>query len=385
MKKLKCAIFLLLATILCSTQFQPTNVQALDIIYEEDCYEGGYETGPISIAPAVDKIFSQFEYLMIDLYNVEEQYIVEEVLVDYEESYKYDTVLPVGTYVLLDVYFEDFASNKKFSMTPEQIVVTPNGVEGTTDNIVWINVNYEQYETVPVTNRVIVNDGKSFDGYVNMTYYNKTDTVFRDDNEKQVIELTHVSAAQKKYIDTKVSAGEACISNMNVYDKNKEPLNVYYQPNFFELQRNLAYEDGYVKEHNVYIFSDESELSKDVLEKVKNPENGYILKTSEEMRPYEELENETFIIVDGKSEFETVLDGDIPKGEPGYVANEVEDVEDVVEDETIEMEEDAVVEDVDTDTEKKSFIKNHMTLVFGIVTAIVVVVIVVIMFKKRKY
>ena len=146
MKKFKNLIFVFVFLFLAMI---PKQALALNIINEDECKEGDYVTGPVSFMPAVDVLYSNYNYLFIKVLNVEEDYIIEVVIDDYKEKNEYETVLPIGTYELMDIRFEETTINTAFSMSPSHFVVTENGVEGVEDNVIWVNVKYEQYVRLP--------------------------------------------------------------------------------------------------------------------------------------------------------------------------------------------------------------------------------------------
>lgn len=294
-----------------------------DTLLEDEIKEavqiGDYKAGNVNFRLAVHKSFYSNLFMTAGFYEVNKHYYVEYDFTDFTEEYKYEKLMPVGTYQLAYVEFSDPVINMTYLCDPEEFTVTEDGYP---DNI-WINVDYTQTETVNIQNEVTVNDGKGFSGFLNMTYYNKTDTEFtqqeKDDMDQdtdyvQRIQIFHVSQNNPSKFENVLTAGDVCISNINVYDEEKNPLNVYYDPNYFTLDRSMSY-DGKINKQFIYVFKDSSELTDEQLSTIKA--DGYVLKEASKMDTYFDMPNEQFNVYKGEFPLFTVYDGDIPAGEPG--------------------------------------------------------------------
>lgn len=354
-----------------------------DTLLEDEIKEavqiGDYKAGNVNFRLAVHKSFYSNLFMTAGFYEVNKHYYVEYDFTDFTEEYKYEKLMPVGTYQLAYVDFSDPVINMTYLCDPEEFTVTEDGYA---DNI-WINVDYTQTNTVNIQNEVSVNDGKGFSGYLHMTYYDKTDTEFtqqeKDDMDQdtdyvQRIQIFHVSQQNPSKFENVLTAGDICISNINVYDEEKKPLNVYYNPDYFTLDRSMSY-DNKTNKHSIYVFKDLSELTDEQLATIK--EEGYILKEASKMDTYYDMQNEQFNVYKGESPLFTVYNGDIPAGEAGNkIVAPVETQED---DSSVSAPE---VTPKKPDTAKKKI--STFDIVMIVVIAIGIISVSVVIKRKRK-
>lgn len=364
-----------------STPAYAYEIPEYDTVLEDEVKEavemGDYAAGMVDFRLAVHKNFYSYNYMTVGFFEVNKHYYVEYDFTDYTQEYKYEKLMPCGTYVLSYVEFSDPVINMNFLCNPEQFTVDENGYS---DNI-WINVDYTQTNTVNIQNVMSVNDGKGFEGYLHMTYYDKTDTEFNQDEKYdmdqdsdyvQRIQIFHVAEENPTKYTNILTAGDICISNINVYDKDKNPLNVYYDPNYFTLDRSMSF-DNESNEQSIYVFADKSELTDEQLNTIE--EKGFVLKKASDMDKYYEMENEQFNVYKGESPLFTIYNGDIPAGEPGNkIVAPVETEEEISVDEP-EVKNVAPVE------HKKNFFSFDIIMFIVIVAVIGTIVFVT---KKRK-
>lgn len=326
LKKCVCSLLLLAAVagLLPSAAYADDRFQEYEIVLEDEILQaadaGYYDIAPVDLRLAIHNAYASYGCLTLGFYEVKEHYVVELSFTDYQDVYQYKKYFPYGTYCLYYVEFDEPVLNMSYQMDPEAFMVTENGYSGN----IWINVDYTQTIPVNVKHSLTINDGDGFRGYLNMTYYCRTDTFFSGQEKKALdqdpgnverVRIRHVSEENPDVVTNEIPAGDVCISNINVYDMDKEPLNVYYNPEFVTVERGMAY-DNEIYEDSIYVFRTGAELTEDQLEKIA--ESGYVLRPASEMDPYSESRNESFDLYKGRSEIFTVLDGDIPPGEPGY-------------------------------------------------------------------
>lgn len=289
-----------IAVVLMLLLFLPLNVNAEKAENQGDVELENKVCVPISFS--VSTAFNQFEYVYAYLFNQEtgKVYSVGTNFMTAPDAVAY---LDEGTYSLGYIRLgEENITEMNYAMAPETFTVLADKTVSS-DNI-RINVSYQK-KTADAVNTSLRINGGSFRGYAFISYFNNTESVYRDKPDETIKYLYH-STVRKGNTSLPMMSGTASISNINVYDNQKVPMNVYYNPNEF-----VAGEDTI----EIYAFYSEDELSEKELEFLEEEDNGYILKAADEMCEFTNIEDKkTQLTYEGRAldeTFEVYVD-DIP-------------------------------------------------------------------------
>lgn len=304
MKRLK----LLLSLILILSVLYPSNISNAEEISDNTDYsvpEGdGYLANKtaVPITFSVANIFSQYKTGYAYFVNTK-THEVYSTGTNFNEVPVASIYCEPGEYELGSFTFDNHLTptEMEISMTPSTFVVGEDG--SISSDHIQINVIYRKLHATEIPLATFVNDGH-FKGYLSISYYDVSENAFQDNHDRQMEYLYHLSVDNGSSID-KVLSGDIYITNIYAYDENKNPLNVYYNPESFKLteENNKVY---------LYAFANESELDKNTLATIK--ENGYILKPANKMCEYTKIPNGFAWVLDGVSQDDSIkiFANDIP-------------------------------------------------------------------------
>ena len=267
--------------------FLPINVKAEEIKNQGDADLEYKACVPFSFS--VSSVFNQYEYVYAYLFNEDtgKAYSVGTNFINTPDAYAY---LDKGTYALGYIRLgEENITEMNYVMTPATFTVTEDK-QVSADNI-RINVSYQKKTADAVNTSLRINEG-SFRGYASISYYNNTESVYRDKTDETIKYLYHTTV-RKGNSSLPMYSGTVSISNINVYDNKKIPMNVYYKPSEQKAGEEII---------NMYAFYSEDELSEKQLAYLTDEKNGYILKSADEMCEFTDIEEgNTQLTIDGKA------------------------------------------------------------------------------------
>lgn len=188
--------------------------------------------------------------------------------------------LPVGKYRLNNIYYADTelaidTQTYRINSISEEFEITKGGTAAYTANVSYWPITYK-VEEVPLRTY----DG-GFDGYVYIGVSCISESYYESQYDKYRC-LFYFSLYNTNSDKKRMMTGQYEMQKINVYDKDHEPLNVYYPENFQIKQNTSSY--GESQDITLYTFRDGEELSDTLINTIT--EEGYVLKTSDEMDEY---------------------------------------------------------------------------------------------------
>lgn len=183
--------------------------------------------------------------------------------------------LPLGTYCLYrttldnDIYF-----NYQYSISPKEFTVSKDGIKDSEENKLVFAANKKKVvaEKNKTTFYVMSNIGNvevqiGISGILEASY---TDGTIPQRN------IYLIDIGEDGIYSRDIAEGTYEVQSVQVYDEKKNPLHVYYKPQF-----TFGAKEKYF---SLYVFSDEAPLQEE--EKECLGEEGYILKKADEMEEY---------------------------------------------------------------------------------------------------
>lgn len=341
----------------------------------------------------VSNTFSQFEVVNIVLFDENyEQYVVGDR--EWQEQEEFSALLPAGhTYHLVDIYFSDSSNyapqhvgNISYKMEPFTVNKDGTILGLDEDGYVSVRADFRTYNLLEVRLTTAINVGREFDGIVNLTYYNDTDAYYtgRDvTDEDGTHQFVFHATNSGNTVTANVYTGNAFISNVYAYTKDKIPLNVYYPTKKMDIPRSNNYKD-ITSTTQIFVFANEDELTEEELAYIKNPDNGYVLKSASQMDPFTEIAIEKIPIYQGEALADTfpVYANDIPFPYKGWntYRNAPSGAEAIVSSTPIDASPDIVKVPKEENSKPK---ESPITIVLVVITIVFAAIIILVSFLKR--